>query len=56
MKKKLLSLVLAAVMLLTACGGQPASGPEDDGILRIVATTYPVYLFANCLAEGIEGM
>ena len=56
MKKKILSLVLVSVMLLTACGRQPAAGPEDDGVLRIVATTYPVYLFANCLAEGIEGM
>ena len=56
MKKKLLSLVLASVMLLTACGRQPAPGQEDDGVLRIVATTYPVYLFARCLTDGMEGI
>ena len=56
MKKKILSLVLAAVMLLTACGRQSAAGPEDDGSLRIVATTYPIYLLVNYLTQGLEGV
>ena len=56
MKKKILSLVLVSVMLLTACGRQPAAGPEDDGIAHIVATTYPIYLLVNYLTQGLEGV
>lgn len=52
MKKRFLILSLAAALLLTACG-QPV--PQEDK-LTIVATTYPVYLFASSVTEGVEGV
>ncbi len=52
MKKRFLILSLAAALLLTACG-QPA--PQEDK-LTIVATTYPVYLFASSVTEGVDGV
>ena len=62
MKKRILSILCAAVMLLTACS-QPAqsgsgsvSGSEEESGLTILATTYPVYLFASAVTEGVEGV
>ena len=52
MKKRFLILSLAATLLLTACG-QPV--PQEDK-LTIVATTYPVYLFASSVTEGVDGV
>lgn len=52
MKKRFLILSLAVVMLLTACG---QTVPKEDK-LTIVATTYPVYLFASAVTEGVEGV
>jgi ABC-type Zn uptake system ZnuABC Zn-binding protein ZnuA len=52
MKKRFLILSLAAALLLTACG-QPV--PREDK-LTIVATTYPVYLFASSVTEGVDGV
>lgn len=51
MKKRILAALLAALFLLSACA--PAAS-EDDGKLHVVATTYPVYLFATALTEGVE--
>jgi len=56
MKKRLLSVLFAGIMLLTACGPTAVPQQEDDGILNIVATTYPIYLFANSLAGNTEGV
>ena len=53
MKKRLFALGLAAVCLLTACGPKTIPQREDDGVLTIVATTYPIYLFASSLTEHI---
>ena len=52
MKKRFWILGIAAALLLTACG-QPV--PREDK-LTIVATTYPVYLFASAVTEGVEGV
>lgn len=46
----LLGLWLA---LLPACGSPPPA--EEDGVLHILAATYPVYLFATAVTEGVEG-
>lgn len=65
MKKRILSVLCAVVMLLTACT-QPAqpgtdsgsgSGAESEqGSITVLATTYPVYLFASAVADGVEGV
>lgn len=53
MKRSLASLLAAALTLtLTSC----APSEESDAALRIAATTYPVYLFATALTEGVEGV
>ena len=54
MKRKILSFALAAALLLTACG-QSSPGQQEDK-LTIVATTYPVYLFASAVTEGVDGV
>ena len=43
-------------LLLTACGGPAATETEDDGTLRVLATTYPVYLFTTAVTEGVENV
>ncbi|MCI8870316.1 MAG: zinc ABC transporter substrate-binding protein [Lawsonibacter sp.] len=50
MKKRLIPLLLA-LLLLPSCA--PDAGPEAR--LTVVCTTYPVYLFASALTEGVEG-
>ena len=57
MLKKLLPLVLALALLLTACGpaAQISSQPEDDS-LQVVATTYPVYLFAQEVTRNADNV
>ena len=52
MKKRFWILGIAVALRLTACG-QPV--PQEDK-LTIVATTYPVYLFASAVTEGVEGI
>ena len=46
------------MLLLSACsGGNPTSQGEEDGVLHVLATTYPVYLFTTAVtgeAEGVE--
>ena len=54
MKRTLCSLILAAVLALTACA--PAGDGHEEERLTIVATTYPVYLFATAVTEGVEGV
>ena len=54
MKKTLIPLTLA-LGLLSGCGA-PAATPGDDDSLTLVATTYPVYLCAGALTDGVEGV
>lgn len=53
--KKQISVLLFTVLLLTGCGGQTHS-PEPEEQLNIVATTYPVYLFASAVTKDVEGV
>ena len=58
--KRRIALCLAALLcLLSGCGGEAASSAssqgEGDG-LRVVATTYPIYLLARSVTEGVEGV
>ena len=50
--RRLAALACALALALTGCGGPPA---EDDA-LRVLATTYPAYLFTTAVAEGAEGV
>ncbi len=57
MLKKLCPLVLALLLVLSACGGQEsASTPADDAGLSVVATTYPVYLLADAVIGDAAGV
>lgn len=53
MKKRFFALLLAAVLLLPACGQNAPAEKADDGVLTIVATTYPIYLLANSLTDNV---
>lgn len=57
MKKHVLAAILAAALLfsLSGCGGS-APAKQEDGTLRILATTYPVYLFTTAVTDGVEGV
>ena len=52
MKKIISAALLAALFLLPGCA--PASGEEAR--LTVVCTTYPIYLFASAVSEGVEGV
>ena len=53
MKRPILLTLLAALLLsLPGCGAGAAEGPR----LTVVCTTYPIYLFASSLAEGVDGV
>lgn len=53
--KRIILLALCLLFLLPAgCASQP--GAEDDNTLHILATTYPVYLFANSVTAGVDGV
>lgn len=52
MKRCLISILLA-LFLLVGCA--PA-GQTEENATTIVATTYPVYLFACAITDGVEGM
>lgn len=58
MKKSLLTLILALLFSLSACGGSAAPAPEPEGqkTLHILATTYPVYLFTTAVTQGVDGV
>lgn len=57
MIKRLLPLLMMTGLLLTACvpAATPGSGqPEESAALSLVATTYPLYLFASEVTRGAE--
>ena len=58
MKKRILCILCAAAMLLTvtACGRKEEGQAEKEADLTVLATTYPVYLMANSLTEGLDGV
>lgn len=63
MKRRILSLSLILSLLLASCAstqsgteiGAQSGAAQAEG-LTIVATTYPVYLFASAVTEGVEGV
>ncbi len=53
MKRKLFCLLLGALLLLSGCGMQSETNDDE---LRVAAVTYPVYLLAQAVTEGVEGV
>lgn len=54
--KKILSVLLAA-LLLTAVGcSAPQTQEQGESRLNVVASTYPVYLFASAVCDGVDGV
>ena len=53
--KKILSILLAACLLVVAGCSAPQSG-EEESRLTVVTSTYPVYLFASAVCDGVEGV
>ena len=51
MKKKILCAILTALLFLPGCA--PA---ETDSRLTVVCTTYPIYLFASSVTQGVDGV
>lgn len=52
MRKRLIPLLMA-LSLLSGCGSSSSPQQQDD-TLTILATTYPVYLFASAVTDGLE--
>ena len=55
MKKRLLCMLCAlSLLFVTGCGKHESTESEPD--LTVLATTYPVYLFAKSLTQGVDGV
>ena len=54
--RKLCLVLAAAVLLLSACTIKPGSSSGEEPRLTVLATTYPVYLLASAVTEGVEGI
>lgn len=54
--KKLLSLFLALTLLLALAGCSAASGSKNSSDLKVVCTTYPVYLFTKAITKDVQGV
>ena len=52
--KRLLPLFLSLLLLLPGCSS--SAGQDDEAVLHIVATAYPVYLFTNTIVGDTEGV
>ena len=55
MKRPILSMLLSVLLLLPGCAQAPSGSSQEEG-LTVLATTYPVYLFARAVAQGVEGV
>ena len=57
MKKQLFAALSAVLLLFSAagCGGTATPSAGED-TLNILATTYPVYLFATAVTDEVEGV
>lgn len=55
MRRKLFCMILAVLCLLPGCG-QSRAAETDDSTLKAAATTYPVYLLAQAVTEGVDGV
>lgn len=54
--RPLAAMLLACALLLAGCSAGQGSGDEEQPRLTVLATTYPVYLFASAVTEGVEGI
>ncbi len=54
MRKKLIPFAMA-LSLLSGCKS-PSPAQQQQDALTILATTYPVYLFANAITDGLDGI
>ena len=55
MKKRIIPLLLALALVLTGCGSGGAASTENAR-LRVVTTTYPIYLFVSTLTRDVDGV
>ena len=55
MKKQILCVLLTLLVILSGCA-PVSTGDKEGERLNIVATTYPVYLFACAVTDGVEGI
>lgn len=53
MKRRMIPFLLV-LCLLAGCGG--GSSGKTDGQLTVLATTYPIYLFASSITQSVEGV
>ena len=51
MKKSLRTILLAALLALSSC-----APTRDEARLTVVCTTYPIYLFASAVTQGVDGV
>lgn len=56
MKRRILAGLLAGCLLLAGCSAPAQREKESDGVLTVAATTYPLFLFARRVAQGVEGV
>jgi ABC-type Zn uptake system ZnuABC Zn-binding protein ZnuA len=54
--KRLFALLLAGLFLCAALSGCGDTGEDQPSGITIAATTYPVYLLASAVTEGVEGI
>ena len=54
--KRILSILLAAALLLPAGCAPAAPAEEGETRLSVVATTYPIYLLAREMIQSVEGV
>ena len=52
MKKTIFICILSALLALPSCAPAVEEGPR----LTVVCTTYPIYLFASFMTQGVEGV
>ena len=51
MKKPILAVILALLLALPSC-----AQAREEARFTVVCTTYPIYLLASALSEGVEGV
>ena len=55
MKKRIITLLLMLALVLAGCGSGGSVGAENAR-MRVVTTTYPIYLFTSALTRDVDGV
>lgn len=55
MKKRIIPLLLMLALVLAGCGSGGSVGAENAR-MRVVTTTYPIYLFTSALTRDVDGV